>query len=373
MKQTWHMVAFTDAVADVSAGNVKTLQSDFLSEGSYPIVDQGKNLVAGYSDDDECLYRGKLPAIVFGDHTRAVKFVDFPFCVGADGVKVLRPRNPKQLDSKYLYHSLRGLQLPENGYSRHYRFLKRSHLALPPIETQRRIAQVLDRADHLQRHRRDSTAVVDDLESAIFLELFGDPVSNPRRWPRRPIGEIADVTTGNTPSRERPDYFGEHIEWIKPDNIMRSRIYATIAKEGLSEAGKKVGRVAPRHAILVTCIAGSLESIGNAALTEREVAFNQQINAMSARHDEPLFLLIQLRLAQVLVQHAASRGMKKIVPKSRFEKIELVVPPVDAQRRFVERMARIQEIRAKQDRSHALMQELADALRTRAFRGDLDR
>ena len=87
----WSILPFSDVVADETGGNIKTLQSEFLSEGAYPIVDQGKELVAGFTDDPARLCKAEMPAIIFGDHTKCLKFIDFPFCLGADGTKVLRP------------------------------------------------------------------------------------------------------------------------------------------------------------------------------------------------------------------------------------------------------------------------------------------
>src|SRR5713101_6631005 len=108
MKAGWRKFLFTDAVADESGGNEKTPQSEFLPEGRFAVVDQGKELIAGYVNDESRLCNAVLPVVVFGDHTRCFKFVDFPFCMGADGVKVLRPKVNAEV--KYLYHYLRQLR-----------------------------------------------------------------------------------------------------------------------------------------------------------------------------------------------------------------------------------------------------------------------
>ncbi|MCF3931846.1 hypothetical protein L1787_00275 [Acuticoccus sp. M5D2P5] len=86
------VVPFEEVVADVSAGNLKVQRGDYADSGAYPVIDQGADFVGGYSDDAANLVRGDGPWIVFGDHTRAVKYVDFPFCMGADGTKVLKPK-----------------------------------------------------------------------------------------------------------------------------------------------------------------------------------------------------------------------------------------------------------------------------------------
>jgi type I restriction enzyme S subunit len=184
----WRHEPFDAVVADESGGNIKTPQSEFLPTGRYAIVDQGKELVAGYTDDESRLCRAQLPVIVFGDHTRCFKYVDFPFCMGADGVKVLRPKIDG--DVKYLYHYLRQLRLTEGGYDRHFKYLRRSSIVLPPLPEQRRIAELLDRAEALRAKRRAALAQLDTLTQAIFLDMFGDPATNPKKWLMVPLRDL---------------------------------------------------------------------------------------------------------------------------------------------------------------------------------------
>ena len=113
MKPGWKKAPFTDVFSDVTSGNIKTLQGEFRRTGAHPIVDQGKELIAGYTDDQDRLCKSDLPVIVFGDHTKCFKFVDFPFCLGADGTKILRPKI--DADEKYLFYFLQTLPIPEVG------------------------------------------------------------------------------------------------------------------------------------------------------------------------------------------------------------------------------------------------------------------
>lgn len=98
-------------------------QSDYLPSGLHPIIDQGQQLIAGYSNDEDGMFTD-VPAIVFGDHTRCIKYVEEPFFAGADGVKILKPRLSD--NARYWYYALNGLKLEDLGYSRHFKLLKRS-------------------------------------------------------------------------------------------------------------------------------------------------------------------------------------------------------------------------------------------------------
>lgn len=181
-------VPFEDVFADESGGNIKTLQSEYLREGQFPVVDQGKALIAGYVNDEKRVCGGGKSAIIFGDHTRCVKYIGHPFCMGADGVKVLRPKI--DADLKYLYHYLKQLELPDTGYDRHFKYLKRTDIVLLPLAEQRRIAAILDKADALRTKRREALAQLDRLAQSIFVEMFGDPVTNPKGWPVSSLSAI---------------------------------------------------------------------------------------------------------------------------------------------------------------------------------------
>ena len=189
MKSGWQRLPFEAAVADESGGNLKTPKSEFLRAGEFAVVDQGKELVSGYVNDSARLCHSALPVVVFGDHTRCFKFVDFPFCMGADGVKILRPK--VDADVKYLYYYLRQLRIHDSGYDRHFKYLKRAEVVLPPLAEQRRIARVLDLAEALRAKRRAALAQLDSLTQSVFLDLFGDPAINPKEWPRGPMGSLA--------------------------------------------------------------------------------------------------------------------------------------------------------------------------------------
>ena len=249
--------------------------------------------------------------------------------------------------------------------------LKAVSIAFPPLPGQRRIAEILDKADALRAKRRAALAQLDTLTQTVFIDMFGDPATNPKGWPRKCIGEIGEVITGNTPPRSNAAYYGVGIEWIKSDNINTPHYYLTRAEEGLSEAGKAVARTAPAGSLLVTCIAGSPDCIGNAAMTDREVAFNQQINALIPRHGDPHFLYAQILVAKRLIQEASTGGMKGMVSKSRFEKIGITYPPLELQHDFACRVQAIEKLKTSHRASLAEMDALFASLQHRAFRGEL--
>ena len=117
----------------------KTKQKDYLPKGQLPIIDKGQQLIGGYTDNLDLQLSCNLPVIVFGDHTRVVKYVDFPFGAGADGIKVLEP--VEGIYPKFLYYATQYLvlRLEDRGYARHYQYIEKKELDIPPVPEQKRI------------------------------------------------------------------------------------------------------------------------------------------------------------------------------------------------------------------------------------------
>lgn len=140
----WIFSNFEDLFKVANDKRTQVRTSDYLVEGSVPIVDQGKNMISGYTNN-EGIY-SDLPVIVFGDHTRVIKWVDFEFAQGADGTQVLK--NMESLNSKFAYYLLSNADIPNLGYSRHMRELKEKDFKYPiEKEEQQKIATVLTNAD----------------------------------------------------------------------------------------------------------------------------------------------------------------------------------------------------------------------------------
>ncbi len=206
---------------------------------------------------------------------------------------------------------------------------------LPSLERQRLIASMLEKADAIRCKRAQCLLLVDKLLRSIFVEMFGDPALNEKGLPKKPLGAFGKIVTGNTPSRSDPDNFGTSIEWIKSDNIVAERYFLSRAAEGLSEKGSALGRTVPKGSILVTCIAGSPSSIGRAAIADRPVALNQQINAITPNKNVDLyFLYTQFLIGKSLILRSSTNSMKGMVSKGEFQKIEFLCPEQSEQRKF---------------------------------------
>ena len=209
-------------------------------------------------------------------------------CVTAVDVCIART-DPKLVDNNWLKHRINSLgfraQISRWATGTTRARISRGNLGkislhLPKLEEQKRLAAILDQADAIRHQRHVAVEIARDAISDFFLDQFGDPFANPNEYDCLPISEVAKIVTGNTPSRKEPENYGDEIEWIKSGNINTPSHYLTQASERLSKIGERKSRPVPSGSTLVTCIAGSPDCIGNAALTDRRVASNQQINAV---------------------------------------------------------------------------------------------
>jgi len=294
------------------------------------------------------------------------------------GFKSLIPR--AGVDSGYLYHCMkyRAQRLAALGNGATFKEVSKTivedfEIPLPSdVDVQRQIAAILDKADGISKKRAVVVLDAGKYLRSAFFHLFDDPVANSKGFPEKHIAELAKVTTGNTPSREIAAYYGDHIEWIKSDNLNTPFHFLTKATEGLSEAGLRVARSAPAGSTLITCIAGSPSCIGNAALADRPVSFNQQINALTPKPGiEPEFIYATTLFSKARIQAASTNGMKGMVSKGALEQVRFILPPPDQRKKFVAIFHKVMALTEKIESAASEANMLYGSLAQRAFQGQL--
>lgn len=252
--------------------------------------------------------------------------------------------------------------------------LKDIEIPLPPLPDQLHIANLLSKAENLIAQRKESIRLLDEFLKSTFLEMFGECTKNEKNWEKVDLKYFGEIITGNTPPRNNEEnYSSNFIEWIKTDNIPVDDTYITNAVEYLSESGLRYARTVESGALLVACIAGSIQSVGRAALTNRKVSFNQQINAIQPNEDiEPLYLYWLFKISRKYIQDAASNGMKKILTKGGFEKIKMIKPPIELQTQFAQIVERTVALKTQYQQSLQELEKLYGSLSQKAFRGELE-
>ena len=222
------MATFTDIFEDVTKQGRKIPTSDYHETGVHPIIDQGQSAIAGYTDETDGLFTN-VPAIIFGDHTRVLKYVDTPCFLGADGVKLLKAKiaNPNY---KYLYYVLSNANIPNTGYNRHFKWLKEVDIPLPNTDEQKKIVDTLDKISELIALRKKQLAKLDQLVKSRFVELFGDMLLNEMEWKEALLETLADVVSGITKGRKTREADLIEVPYMAVSNVKDGYIDWTTVK-----------------------------------------------------------------------------------------------------------------------------------------------
>ncbi len=253
------------------------------------------------------------------------------------------------------------------GMTQNKATLSKRIVRIHSYEEQLSIVDKLDKMQKLIDKRKSQIDELDTLIKARFVELFGDPRSNPYGFQKKQLKETCSIITGNTPSRTVAEYYGSYIEWIKTDNIVSGMLHPTIAVEGLSETGAAQGRTVEDGSILMACIAGSISSIGRVCITDRPVAFNQQINAIVPHKYNVLFLYVLLQLSKDYLVEEINMALKGILSKSKLEEKRFILPTMDEQNDFAAFVTQTDKLKVEVQKSLNELQTLFDSLMQQYF------
>lgn len=348
----WKKVQFVDCIDLSSLKKLRGLKkSEYESEGKYLILDQGQNFISGYTDNIEFVNK-KYPAILFGDHTRIVKFIDFPFAVGADGTKIFQSK--KENNPKFLYYSLLNLDIPNTGYNRHFKLVKESKILLPPFSEQNKIAEILSSVDEEIRKVDQEIKKTEELKRGLISELLTKGVKHkkfkktklgmiPEEWEAIKLQnsgiELVDGDRGINYPKQEEFYTNEYCLFLSNKNIKNDKfvfeecMFITKEKDELLRKGKL-----QKNDIVLT----TRGTIGNVAYYDDSMPFeNIRINSgmLILRHGkkfDPLFLY-KLLSSQIMKQRYKDMGSGSAQPQlpiSSLKNINIPLIPLDEQKKI---------------------------------------
>lgn len=200
------MKSYNEILSDVTKTATKIPQSDYLDTGKYRIFDQGKEYSVGFSNDEQGVV-SDYPYIIFGDHTRVVKYVNEPCFIGADGVKLLKVIN-KDFNPRFVYYNILAKPIENQGYARHFKFLKEIQFTEKTLSVQTNIVTELDTIQSAIDNKKQQLSLLDEAVKSRFIEMFGDPVQNPMGWKKTELGNLCkEVRYGTSkPASENGKY-----------------------------------------------------------------------------------------------------------------------------------------------------------------------
>ncbi len=329
----WEIKNFSDCVSVPSkiSGLKKT---DYKKSGKFPIFDQAKNYISGYTDNKE-MVQTKVPAILFGDHTRILKIINKPFVLGADGTKMFYAN--EDIIPSFLYQQLLKLDIPNTGYNRHFKWLKDSKLIIPPIKEQKKIAEILSSVDEEIQKVEEMISVTEKLKQGLMQKVFS------KKYPKKRIVDVAQVVSGATPKTSVSTYWNGSLVWITPKDlsILKSK-YIYDSERAITETGfNNCSAVKiPVHSLIMS----SRAPIGYLAINKTEVTTNQGCKSVIPSKDLNVeYLYYYLDFSMDSMRRLGSGSTFAEVGKTAVENFVIAVPEITEQKRIADIFSSVDE------------------------------
>jgi type I restriction enzyme, S subunit len=356
---------------------------------AYNTLGQGWPLIAGAGD-----FHGTCPATTKhtteasklsqrGDIVLGIRasigekvWADGVYCLGR-GVAALRAK--PAVDIRFLWHWLTHVEtrLAAKAKGATFKQVNRQDIGelqirLPNLIEQRRIADVLDRAEALRAKRRAALAQLGALANAIFLDLFGDPINNPKRWPDMSLGDLVTFVGGGTPSRARAEFFDGSICWATSKDMKNEFLDDTeehITEQAIAESATNL---VPAGSILVVVKSKILARHLPVAIARVRTCFGQDLKAIKVGECcDVRFIASTLRLGSRWLLKQARGINTEGLTLDHLRAFPVPLPPLSSQLEYSRRLTSVENLKAGHFKSLAEMDALFASLQHRAFRGEL--
>ncbi|TXN17207.1 hypothetical protein FV219_00845 [Methylobacterium sp. WL122] len=325
----WKTISVAEAVQKQRGKEVIKLQTAaYQKNGTLPIVDQGATFICGYTDNNSARYPYELPVIIFGDHTRILKYVDFPFAIGADGTQCLRPT--EDFDPRYFYYALDALALPSEGYARHFKLLKERHIPVPTLNEQRQIAQVLLSVDRSITAANDVLGQTREARTHQLECLMALPGS------MRPLKDVCRLSGGNgfpikyQGKREGRYPFAKVSDMNRPGNEIELKSAENYV--GREEVDLLRLKVFPPGTTFFPKVGATLLT-NKRRISAREIIVDNNVMAAEATGIDPWFLFYAFNTIDMA--DYVQPGAVPSVNQGTIGQIMIPVPSLQIQQRYV--------------------------------------
>lgn len=318
----WQIKQFEDCV--ILPAKLKGLKSsEYKPFGKYPIFDQAKEYISGYTNEESIL-NTNYPAILFGDHTRVLKYIESPFILGADGTKVFWSK--EDIDSSFLYYSLLNLNVPNTGYNRHFKFLKDSEILLPEKTEQKKIAEILWSVDEEIQKVEEIISATEKLKQGLMKRLF----TKGREFKLNDL--CVKIIGGGTPARNIEEYWNGDIPWVTVKDLTNKK-FISDAQEKITRTGleNSASNIIPKGNIITSTRMG----IGRFYINDMDVAINQDLKGLILKDNVIVDFLYYFLLSRASILETKGVGSTvKGIKVEELKNLPVLIPNVEEQKRI---------------------------------------
>ena len=363
-------------VSFVPMAAVTEVTGEIVREEMRPYVEVAKGFTPFKSDDviiakiTPCFQNGKIA------HAKLSQ----PWGFGSTEFHVVRA-DEKRLFPRYIFHYLRQDYIRVAGERRMtgsagQRRVPKNYLAqlkipLPPLSEQKRIAEILDRAEALRAKRRAALALLDELTQSIFLDMFGDPVTNERSWPTKSVSRLCTLVRGSSPRpKADPKYYGGPVPRLMVADITRDGWLVTPKIDSLTLEGAKKCRPVPAGTV-VMAVSGNVGLVSqlpvDACVHDGFVAYTELNETIC----NPQYLLALLHFSKAVHEKSKAGAIFINLTTTDIKKMDIPIPSLELQHEFLRRMSTANELRSDVLEAIHTLDQLFASLQHRAFRGEL--
>ncbi|MBO4436784.1 MAG: restriction endonuclease subunit S [Fibrobacter sp.] len=381
----WEWKEFEDCIERVKY-TTKIPSKDYLQEGEFPIVSQEDCLISGYWNDRSDLFKVTKPIVIFGDHTKVLKYIDFDFVLGADGVKILCPKD--YLNAHFFFYFLKNVNFDNLGYARHYRLLKELSVPIPPLSEQKRIVKFLDeefsKIDTLKTNAETNLKNAKELfETTLEKEL--NPLSRhserseesradlPTGWEWKKIGDFCETSSGGTPLKQHNEYYENgNIPWLRSGEVCQKEIFETemyITQKGMENSSAKYF---PENSVVVAMYGATAGQVG---IVRFRTTTNQAVCGIFPNEKyktEYLYYALLSKKKELVAQ--AVGGAQPNISQIKIRNLQIPLPPLSVQKEIVARLDKLSEnvkrLEANYKQIIADCDELKKSILKKTFEGE---
>jgi len=285
---------------------------------------------------------------------------------------------PVKSDKKYVNQFIKSttgrncLKTYVKGIHLYPKDVEKIKIPLPPLDDQIRIAEILSRAEQLIAKRKESIALLDEFLKSTFLEMFGDPVRNEKRWEKVRLGDAGTLDRGISKHRPRnaPELLGGNYPLIQTGEVANAGIYIKKYSQTYSENGFKQSKMWKKGTLCIT-IAANIARTGiltfDACFPDSVVGYIPKKNVMNV-----LFVHFLFSFFQGLLEKNAPQAAQKNINLYILRNLEVPFPPIVDQNNYTDIVERVELIKSKYQQSLDELENLYGSLSQRAFKGELD-